>query len=201
MLSRIPTVLWIAGATLALGALTPVVGTSVTTAAPQPSAPAQTAPEPDSGGEGASASPAAPSGSAEAPDDAGAGQADAAYLVRAGASDLGPVAVDGAGFTLYMSVLDGNDPPVSVCVSAECVQAWEPLYLPDGDTAPIAGDGVDASLLGSLHRPDGTWQVTLNGWPLYRYSQDGRPGDVSGQGLRDVWYAVTPDGRWYGAAG
>jgi predicted lipoprotein with Yx(FWY)xxD motif len=37
-------------------------------------------------------------------------------------------------------------------------------------------------------------QLTLGGWPVYRYSGDARPGSVSGQGVSGGWSAVKPDG-------
>ena len=60
---------------------------------------------------------------------------------------------------------------------------------------PQAGDGVDASLLGTTTRKDGTTQVTYNGWPLYYYVKDQKPGDVTGQDVGDVWYVLSPRAR------
>ncbi|MCZ4609911.1 hypothetical protein O3S80_40320 [Streptomyces sp. Lzd4kr] len=197
MFQRIPTVLWIVGATLAIGALTPVVG-QVATSAPPP-APAASAPlteetaspEPVPSGPAASARP---SGSASSPS-----SAERQSVIKAVDTRLGPTAADDEGFTLYRSDLDGNDPPVSVCNSAKCVQAWKPVYLPDGRTEPVAGPGIDPARVGSVRRADGTWQATLGGWPLYRYAKDTAPGDVAGEGLKGTWHASAPDGTRAGA--
>jgi hypothetical protein len=43
-------------------------------------------------------------------------------------------------------------------------------------------------------RPDGSTQLTINGMPLYTYSGDSGSGQASGQGIQDVWFAVTPSG-------
>jgi predicted lipoprotein with Yx(FWY)xxD motif len=43
-------------------------------------------------------------------------------------------------------------------------------------------------------RPDGTYQLKAGKWPLYRFSGDGAPGDVNGQGFGGVWFVVTPTG-------
>ena len=55
-------------------------------------------------------------------------------------------------------------------------------------------EGVDASKLGTTTRKDGSVQVTYNGWPLYYYQQDKSPGDVTGQDVGGVWYAVSAAG-------
>lgn len=57
------------------------------------------------------------------------------------------------------------------------------------------GAGIKAADLGSVQRTDGTRQATLAGWPLYRYSQDARPGDTKGQGVKGTWFASTPEGK------
>jgi predicted lipoprotein with Yx(FWY)xxD motif len=54
---------------------------------------------------------------------------------------------------------------------------------------------VDASLLGTTQRKDGTVQVTYDGMPLYYYFKDHAAGDVTGQGVGNVWYVLSPDGK------
>jgi predicted lipoprotein with Yx(FWY)xxD motif len=41
-----------------------------------------------------------------------------------------------------------------------------------------------------ITRSDGTFQVTLDGKPLYYYAKDTKPGDTTGEGLNSVWYVV-----------
>ena len=108
---------------------------------------------------------------------------------------LGKVLVDGQGLTLYLFVPDkqsGN----STCYG-KCAQAWPPLLLPAGVTAPLAGAGIKNGLLGTTHRSDGTIQVTYNKWPLYLWVIDSAPGDATGQGINNnggLWYVLSPDG-------
>jgi len=103
--------------------------------------------------------------------------------------ELGSFLVDDKGMTLYLFTKD--TPNTTVCYE-KCAVAWPPL-LTTGD--PVAGEGVDASLLGTTDRTDGTVQVTYNGWPLYYYEKDKAPGDVVGQDVGGVWFVVSPSGE------
>ena len=102
---------------------------------------------------------------------------------------LGSFLVDEKGMTLYLFTKD--TPNTSNCYE-KCATAWPPL-LTTGD--PVAGDGVDASMLGTTSRTDGSTQVTYNGWPLYYYEKDKAPGDVVGQNVGEVWFVVSPAGE------
>src|SRR6185295_11311636 len=64
---------------------------------------------------------------------------------------LGKVLVGPNGRTIYLFLADSATK--SACNSAGCVQAWPPV-LTKG--APLAGAGVNASLLGTIKRSDGT---------------------------------------------
>jgi predicted lipoprotein with Yx(FWY)xxD motif len=103
-------------------------------------------------------------------------------------SDLGEILVDGDGMTLYVFFADKGSK--STCYD-DCEEAWPPLTV-DGE--PVAGDGVDQSLLGTTERDDGSTQVTYDDQPLYLFASDGAPGDTKGQGVGDVWFVVGPDG-------
>lgn len=100
---------------------------------------------------------------------------------------LGPMLVDGEGNTLYLFIPDGQSD--STCYDA-CEATWPPVT---GDFS--AGDGVEAALIGSTIRADGTEQITYNDWPLYYFTGDAAPGDANGQGLNDVWFVISPAGE------
>ncbi|WP_344676728.1 hypothetical protein [Tessaracoccus defluvii] len=89
--------------------------------------------------------------------------------------------------TLYLFT---KDAPGSSACEGQCLINWPPLV---GE--PAAGDGVDASLLGSFQRSDGTTQATYNGWPLYYWKNDAAPGDVTGQNVPDVWFVLDAAGN------
>ncbi len=114
-------------------------------------------------------------------------------LVELADSSLGSILVDGDGNVLYLFTPDAQGE--SVCYD-ECAGFWPPLV---GDFE--AGDGVDAALLGSVGRTDGSEQVTFNGWPLYYFANDAAPGDTNGQGVNEVWYVVDAAGNGIGLGG
>ncbi|MFF1377390.1 SCO0930 family lipoprotein [Streptomyces sp. NPDC058308] len=103
---------------------------------------------------------------------------------------LGKVVTDSKGFTLYRFDKDTAQPPKSNC-DAACLKTW-PAVVADGAKA---APGVDESLLGEVTAADGTKQLTVDGWPMYRYAQDAEPGDAKGQGVGGTWYAAAPDGK------
>jgi predicted lipoprotein with Yx(FWY)xxD motif len=112
--------------------------------------------------------------------------------VDVAASELGNVLVDSQGRTLYLFQADVGDK--SAC-SGACAAAWPPLLA---HSKPTVGNSVNARLIGTTKRSDGTQQVTYNGHPLYLYIQDQKPGDVTGQGVVAFgapWYVVSPAGK------
>jgi len=112
--------------------------------------------------------------------------------IRVAGTRLGQVLVGPTGRTIYLFLADS--PTRSACNSAGCVQAWPPV-LTKG--APLAGAGVNASLLGTIKRADGTTEVTYAGHPLYYFISDKKPGDVTGQGIDAFgapWYVIAPSG-------
>jgi predicted lipoprotein with Yx(FWY)xxD motif len=81
-----------------------------------------------------------------------------------------------------------------------CDTVLWPALLTKG--APIAGPGVNPTLLGTVTRSDmslpdtsSVQQVTYAGQPLYRFFQDGAPGEMEGADLFDP--VTSPTGTWY----
>jgi predicted lipoprotein with Yx(FWY)xxD motif len=82
------------------------------------------------------------------------------------------------------------------CIGS-CTAIWVPLTLSKGVSAPTASASL-MSKLGTVMRPDGKSQVTFDGKPLYRFSPDGSPGKVTGNGASDqfggrsfTWHVVS----------
>jgi predicted lipoprotein with Yx(FWY)xxD motif len=105
---------------------------------------------------------------------------------------LGSILVDSHGRTLYLFAADTHGK--SACYGS-CANYWPPLI---SATRHVTGTGVRASLLTTTRRRDGKFQVTYNGHPLYRYVQDTKPGQTTGQGLDvsgGLWWVVSPAGK------
>ncbi|NKQ56856.1 hypothetical protein HFP15_28690 [Amycolatopsis sp. K13G38] len=105
------------------------------------------------------------------------------------AFDLGELVVDGAGYALYRYDEDATMPPKSAC-DTTCTRQWKPV---PGAAAQNL-HGVEPALVGTMTRADGTDQVTLAGWPLYRCVADEMPGETAGRGMAGAWFPVTPQG-------
>ncbi|MFF5979665.1 SCO0930 family lipoprotein [Streptomyces olindensis] len=129
----------------------------------------------------ASSQPAAPSPT---------GLSNPAGKLSVSTAEIGKVVTDSLGLTLYRFDQDTEQPPKSNC-DGDCAKTWPPVPADDAE----AGEGIDKALLGSVTRSDGTKQLTVGGWPAYRYAKDVNAGDVKGQGVGGKWYALAPDGK------
>jgi len=142
------------------------------------------------------ASPAASAAPVVVPSPAPATPAAMGTAINIGTTKLGSVLVDSNGLTVYLFLADKGT--ASSCNSASCVQYWPPVTT---SGAPQAGSGVNASLLGTTARADGSTQVTYAGHPLYYFVSDKKAGDATGQGLNAFgapWYVVSPSGMQIG---
>jgi predicted lipoprotein with Yx(FWY)xxD motif len=100
------------------------------------------------------------------------------------------VLVDADGNALYTSEQEAGG--MVLCTGA-CLDFWEPLTIRGGQPS----GNVSGGTLGVLTRPDGTTQVTFDGDPVYRFTED-ESGTVNGDGLDDAfdgrqftWHVVT----------
>ncbi|WP_435209153.1 SCO0930 family lipoprotein [Streptomyces sp. bgisy034] len=116
--------------------------------------------------------------------------ASAGELAVATNAELGELLTDSDGMTLYRFDKDVAEPAKSNC-DGDCATKWPPVPADDA----TAGVGIDKNKLGSVTRTDGTKQLTIDGWPAYRYAKDTKAGDVNGQGVGGTWYALAPTGK------
>ncbi|HEY2318145.1 MAG TPA: hypothetical protein VGH67_07590 [Solirubrobacteraceae bacterium] len=96
-----------------------------------------------------------------------------------------PVAVNARGVTVYE--LAPESAHHLVCTSATCLSVWPPVKV---SGPPTKAAGVSGNL-GTIKRR-GFRQVTLNGHPLYTFTEDGgRRGKAEGEGVNNfggVWH-------------
>ncbi|MET9606809.1 SCO0930 family lipoprotein [Streptomyces sp. NPDC006512] len=147
------------------------------------------------GAAAAAPAPASDAYGSDKPSEYGAGAADGAakpagQLTVAGTEQLGPVLTDSAGLTLYRFDKDTAKPPASNC-EGDCAKTWPVVAA--GDVTAAAG--MDPAVLGEVVRKDGSKQLTVGGWPAYRFAKDTKPGDLNGQGVGGTWFALAPDGK------
>jgi predicted lipoprotein with Yx(FWY)xxD motif len=111
-------------------------------------------------------------------------------------SAVGTATVDGVGtvldtskgLTLYYNTQEAGG---KIVCTGSCAQAWPPMTV-TGST-PAVPDGVSGTF-GTVKRPDGSTQLTFEGFPLYTFSGDSQAGQATGQGLQGVWFAATASG-------
>jgi predicted lipoprotein with Yx(FWY)xxD motif len=116
-----------------------------------------------------------------------AAQRASGTTVAVASSKLGDILVDGDGRTLYAFTKDKGDQ--SAC-SGGCAANWPALT----GTA-TAGTGVQASMLSTSMQANGDSQVTYGGRPLYHFAGDAKSGDTNGQGVGNLWFALTAAGE------
>lgn len=105
----------------------------------------------------------------------------AATAIQTGDSAIGAILTDGEGMSLY--TFDKDAAAVSNC-SGECAAKWPPLEA--GAKARPQGS------FGIIVRADGSRQWTHEGMPLYTWFKDSKPGDITGDGVLDVWHLARP---------
>jgi predicted lipoprotein with Yx(FWY)xxD motif len=93
------------------------------------------------------------------------------------------------GFSLYMFQKDKKGNGKSTCYG-QCAKVWPPL-LSTGRPRAMRGSGLNTRMLGTIRRTDGKTQVSYNGYPLYRWAGDSKPGDITGEGI------TQSGGKWY----
>ncbi len=95
----------------------------------------------------------------------------------------GGVLTNPIGMTLYTFDKDTAGSGKSVC-NGECAVKWPPLAA--GASDRTSGD------YSVITRDDGSKQWAYKGKPLYRWFKDQKPGDMTGDGVNNVWRAARP---------
>lgn len=93
----------------------------------------------------------------------------------------GKALVDAKSMTLY--IFDRDTTGKSNC-NGQCPTNWPPLMA--------AADAKASSDWTIVTRDDGGKQWAYKGKPLYTWSKDAKPGDVTGDGVNSVWHIAAP---------
>jgi predicted lipoprotein with Yx(FWY)xxD motif len=133
---------------------------------------------------------AAPASESPATTASASATSDSAMVdLKTASSSKGDIVVDGKGMSVYYFTKDVKDSGKSNCLG-DCLVKWPPVFAAT-DTPKV--EGVTGKV-GTIDTPDGKKQVTVNGMPVYLWEKDKAPGDITGQGVGNVWYLVAPDG-------
>jgi predicted lipoprotein with Yx(FWY)xxD motif len=142
-------------------------------------------PSPDAAG------PTAPATTTTTPAEPTTTTAEPGTEIVVAESEFGPMLFNKGKQAIYLFDVETTSEPACY---GDCAQAWPPV-LTEG--APVAGDDVKKSLLGTTRRSDGTTQVTYAGHPLYHYAHE-EPGEVECHNIflnGGNWFVVRPDGK------
>lgn len=96
---------------------------------------------------------------------------------------VGPrgVLTDPDGMTLYVYDHDPIGSGKSKC-NDSCAERWIPMAATPEDVAKAPYTIIT--------RTDGTRQWAYKGRPLYRWSEDKKPGDLKGDGIGKAWHSA-----------
>ncbi len=111
--------------------------------------------------------------------------------ITLGDSEFGTMLFDSNKQAIYVFEKDSRN---RTACYGDCAEAWPPVF---SEGAPRAGNGVQASLLGTIKRRDGRTQVTYAGKPLYFYAHEA-PGEVRCHNVDlngGFWWVVGPNGK------
>jgi predicted lipoprotein with Yx(FWY)xxD motif len=100
-------------------------------------------------------------------------------LGQAPAKKTGAMMTNNAGMTLY--TFDKDAGGKSAC-NGPCTGNWPPFTA--GSDAKASGDWS------IITRDDGNKQWAYKGKPLYLWSKDQKPGDMTGDGFNGIWHVV-----------
>lgn len=107
--------------------------------------------------------------------------AQTAMPAKVSETSKGKALVDHKGMTLY--TFDRDATGKSNC-NGTCAQNWPPLMA--------AAGAKDTGSWTVLKRDDGSMQWAYKGKPLYTWVKDAKPGDVTGDGVNNIWHVAAP---------
>lgn len=124
------------------------------------------------------------------------GSGSAGGLMKAEVTSVGKVLANPRGMTVYYDSEDRPGSGTSACTGT-CAREWLPVIAPVRIPAGMTLPGP----LGSITLPGGKRQVTINGYPIYKYAGDKAPGQASGNGIKGEWHVIKLTGSGSGGSG
>jgi predicted lipoprotein with Yx(FWY)xxD motif len=112
---------------------------------------------------------------------AGAALAQTATPGKMESTAKGQILTNGKGRTLY--TFDKDSTGKSAC-NATCATLWPP-FLASSDATASGNWSV-------ITRSNGSKQWAYDGKPLYTWIKDKKPGDMTGNGVKNVWHTAHP---------
>jgi predicted lipoprotein with Yx(FWY)xxD motif len=100
-------------------------------------------------------------------------------FAQAPAMKMGGMMTNSAGMTLYSFDKDAGGK--SAC-NGPCAANWPPLAA--------AADAKASGDWSMITRDDGSKQWAYKGKPVYLWSKDQKPGDMTGDGFNGIWHVV-----------
>jgi predicted lipoprotein with Yx(FWY)xxD motif len=113
------------------------------------------------------------------------GTSTTSRVLKSEVTPAGTVLANPTGLTVYYYSKDKPGSGTSACTGA-CAREWPPVVTPVRIPAGITLPGP----LGSIALRDGRRQITINGYPIYRYAGDKAPGQASGNGIGGEWHVI-----------
>jgi predicted lipoprotein with Yx(FWY)xxD motif len=114
-----------------------------------------------------------------------AGAAGTVQALKVERTKAGTVLASIRGLTLYYYSEDKRGSGKSVCTGA-CIRAWPALGYPVRAPAGVHLPGK----IGYIVRASGFKQVTINGYPIYKFAGDKAPGQAKGNGIEGAWHVI-----------
>ena len=109
---------------------------------------------------------------------------------------VGTVLTDQSGKTLYTPEQEASG---TIKCTGSCLSFWFPVQVRAGTA--LRAPGSVTGKLGTIRRPGGMTQLTINGRPLYTFRLDQAPGQAHGNDYTDhfggvsfTWHAITASG-------
>jgi predicted lipoprotein with Yx(FWY)xxD motif len=103
-------------------------------------------------------------------------------------TSLGMVWTDQNGMTLYTFDKDTKGAAMSACTD-KCIENWPPFLAADG--AMAEGEWTLVDVVDKDGATKKMW--AYEGWPLYLWVKDTKPGDVTGDMVGGVWHVAKAE--------